>query len=332
MRILFISSGFLGIYPFFEKSIVETFLSFNHAIQKIAPEYSTEIIKSIEAFNPDFVLTFVGYKTDNRLLTFIKEKNIPMGVWLTDDPYYIDQSTVVINDYDYVFTVDLGAFEFYKENFQEKKIYHLPLGTDTTQYHPLDSPTPYLYDLCLVGFPYTERVRLIQEIIEKTPYSIILAGPLWRKYFNNKDSNKINIINRWIAPEHVRQLFTFSKIILNPHRSYNFHKNLNSLGIKAKSINNRTFDIAACACFQLIEKKPDLHLHFSPDQDIISYTDFDHCIHQIHHFIDDESSRTFYSHNSRKRMLNDHTMTRRVEFIIAQLNSGNVQISQVRGG
>ncbi|PFP22908.1 hypothetical protein COJ96_25035 [Bacillus sp. AFS073361] len=319
MRILFISSGFLGIYPFFEESIVEAFKSLNHSISLIAPHYTNETVEMIESFNPDFVLSFVGYKTDYRLLQVLMKKGMDLGVWLTEDPYYIDQSILLIEDYEYIFTIDLAAYEFYKERFPYKHIHHLPLGTDLSLYHPSIQVNHPIYDVCLVGYPYPNRIKLIKHILDQTPYSIVVAGPEWHKYFNKK-SDRLKIVNKWLEPDSVNKVYSLAKIILNPHRSYNFYKNQNNLGIQGKSINNRTFDIAACSGFQLIENKIDLIQHFDTLQEIVPYNNIDECVHLIHHFLLNEQSRLLFSKNARERVLHHHTFTHRVEFILNQLN------------
>jgi len=320
MKVLFISSGFTGIYPFFEDSIVAAFITLNHSIHKIAPKYTNETIEWIERFNPDFVLTFVGYKTDDQLLQLLKKNGAALGVWLTEDPYYIDQSILLIEKYDYIFTIDLGAYEFYKRKFPAKNIHHLPLGSDPSLYYPSNSLIQdSLYDLCLVGYPYPNRIDLINHILDQTSHTILLAGPNWKKYFNNK-TDRLMILNQWMEPGVVSKIFSYSKIVLNPHRPFNFNKNQNSLGIESRSINNRTFDIAASGEFQLIENKLDLSQHFDTSQEIVPYGDFNECVHLIKQFVDDEQSRNFYKQNAREKLLKSHTFVHRVELLLKQIS------------
>ncbi|WP_223596658.1 hypothetical protein [Neobacillus bataviensis] len=74
MKILLISSGCLGIYPYLEKSIEETFLLLNNAFIKVPPDYTPETIELINEFNPNLILTMVGYKTDRKLIEILKKK------------------------------------------------------------------------------------------------------------------------------------------------------------------------------------------------------------------------------------------------------------------
>ena len=320
MKILLISSGYRGIYPYFEQAIEEAFMSFDHTITKINPVYTQETIEKVKEFIPDLIITLVGYKLDKRLMEFLKKSGSILSVWLTEDPFYIDSSIDVVKEYDYVFTIDLGAFDFYKMKFPDKKIFHLPLGTDPILYYPSNTPIKYLYDLCLVGYPYPERIELVKHILNHTHYGLILVGPRWRKYIaNSNNAEKLTIINKWVVPEFVRNLFNCSKIILNPHRTYDFEKNINTLGIESKSVNNRTFDIAACGGFQLIPKKPDLDMHFNVSNEIVSYANNDHCIELINHFLNNEKARSQYSKNAKERVLNGHTFFHRIQFILEKI-------------
>ncbi|MEH7106775.1 CgeB family protein [Bacillus sp. JJ1764] len=321
MKILFISSGYSGIYPYFEQSILDSLTLLNQTYLSIPPKYNRETIKQIEAFQPDVALVFVGYGLPNELIPYLKTKGIQLGIWLTEDPYYIDESIKLIEDFHMIFTIDLGAYEFYKNSFQSKKIYHLPLGTDPSLYHPLPNPRNTIYDLCLIGYPYPERIQLVQDILENTKYTVLIGGPLWRKLFLDHQSGRLHIFNKWIDPPYLTDLFHSAKIILNPHRAYDFYKNKNTLGITSKSINNRTFDIAACGVFQLLSEKADLATHFDTANEIISYSTNQECLQLIETYIDDAHSRTQYGHNARKRVIDHHTFVHRIQFILKQLRS-----------
>jgi spore maturation protein CgeB len=319
MKILLISSGYLGIYPYLEKSIQDSLSNLGNSFITITPEYNLETIKQIENFQPDFVLAFVGYKIQQELLQFLKQKGYILGVWLTEDPFYIDESIRLAKNFPYIFTIDLGAYEYYKKIFPSKKIYHLPLGVEPSIYFPPKTVSQDVYDVCIVGYPYPERIQLAHHILEQTPYKLLLSGPVWRRYMKIHHHQKLMVINKWMEPSMVNQLYHLSKIILNPHRAFDFHKNKNTIGIKSKSINNRTFEIAASGGFQLLSAKPDIELHFDPRKEIISYSTDEECIKLIHAFINDDQERIHYSEKAMERVLDCHTFFHRVQKIISLL-------------
>lgn len=320
MKILLISSDYLGIYPYFEQSITSSLLAHRHSIKMITPDYTKGTIEQIESFQPDFVLVFVGYKIQRELLQFLKKKKYTLGIWLTEDPFYINESIRLAEEFEYIFTIDLGAYEHYKKIYKSKKIIHLPLGTDPSIYYPSKSQKDYFFDLCLIGYPYPERIQLAHNILEQTPYKLVLGGPLWRRFINNQNHQRLFVMNKWIEPRKVNELYHSSKIILNSHRSPHFHKNKNSLGIESKSINVRTFDVAATGGFQLLSEKPDMELHFDLGKEIISYSSDEECIELIHQFLNNDEDRSAIGTKAMERVLNFHTFSHRVEKLINSLN------------
>jgi len=315
MKIAFISSGYSGIYPYLEKSIQNSLLELNHSSITITPEYNLENIEKMESFQPDFVLVFVGYKVTSALLQFLKKKGYTLGIWLTEDPFYIDESVSLCDAFHYIFTIDLGAYEYYQQIWKTKKIFHLPLGTDPSIYYPTTQGS-YYYDLSIIGYPYPERVQLANDILENTSYTLILVGPLWRRYIKYQNQQRLAVINRWMEPYKVNQIYHLSRININSHRPFDFYKNKNELGIKNKSINNRTFDIAAGNSFQLLSAKPDTTLHFDVENDMISYSSIEECIHLIHQFIQQDQERMKFSKNAMKKVLHGHTFFHRTEKLI----------------
>ena len=318
MKILLISSGYKGIYPYFEQAIEKAFMVFGHTIRNIKPVYDQDIKENVIDYMPDLIITLVGFMMDKTLMECIKKSGSVLCVWLTEDPFYMDESIEIVKDYHYVFTIDLGAFEYYRKKFPDKGIHHLPLGTDPFLYKPSDTTVQYSYDVCIVGYPYPDRIELANKILTKNQYSLILVGPRWKRHMYNQHQESLTIINRWVAPESVRNLFITSKIILNPHRTFDYENNNNSLGIESKSINNRTFDIAACGGFQLLSNQPDLKEHFHSGE-IVSYTDHTNCLELIDRYVDKESERYQYSKKAYEKVLNCHTFLHRIQYILEQI-------------
>ena len=318
MKILMVSSGYKGIYPYFEQAIEKAFNGSGHVIRTIKPVYEQGIMEAVRDYNPDLIITLVGFMMDKTMMEYLHLSGSVLCIWLTEDPFYMDKTVQIIKDYHYAFTVDVGAFEYYRKEFPDKRVYHLPLGTDPVLYKPSNIAVQYSYDVCIVGYPYPDRIELANDILNKTKNRLILVGPRWEKHMYNQSKERLAIINRWVAPESVRNLFITSKIILNPHRAFDFEKNSNTIGIENKSINNRTFDIAASGNFQLISNQFDLNNHFQSDE-MVSYRDHTNCLELIEYYIDNESERNQYSKKAYDRVLDCHTFPHRVQYILEQI-------------
>lgn len=95
MKVLYIQSGYGGIYSYFDRWAEECFQN-THTEYMIADKPEAESLMKIEAFQPDFTLMMVGDRVPHDWLTWLKGKDIPVYVWLTEDPFYMDISLQVI--------------------------------------------------------------------------------------------------------------------------------------------------------------------------------------------------------------------------------------------
>lgn len=323
MRILYIPSGFKRIYQSFDQSIIKGFTSLNHEVKNFNALLGVKKLQVIiDSFRPDIVLTMVGVKMPKMILKLIKKQDIPVAIWLTEDPFYIDRTISLVSNYDYVFTIDTAALEFYQNNGHEH-CYYLPLGVDPHIYRPLTPNTPKIYDICLVGYPYPERVRLIKKLLENTSNKILVVGTKWDQYLSDASSNRNLIIqSTWLAPETVVQYYNQSKIVLNTHRPYDLKENENSHGIINKSVNNRTFEIASCGAFQLIDDKANLIPHLQAEKEIISFHSDEDFIRKVDYYLSQPLKRNEIAENSRIKTLKEHTFKQRLEQLLSIIQAG----------
>ncbi|WP_026674158.1 CgeB family protein [Alkalihalobacterium bogoriense] len=310
MKIIYIPSGYGKIYTYFDQWIIKQLKEMtNGQVRSIHPTKELSYFKTIcRSFQPDLVITLIGDKLPNDVLDWLKRKDIPLALWLTEDPYYIDHTVSYISYYDFVFTIDISALRFYQmQGFDH--VYHLPLGTDPETFSPKPTNDKFASDLCLIGYPYENRVSLITKLLKETPYRIIVSSH-WKNYFT--ESKQLKIIKGWLSPQKVSYYYSNAKICLNTHRSYQEAMNKNRFGVVNHSINNRTFDIAACAAFQLIEEKEDISTHFALHNEIVSFHSEEDAVEKIDYYMNAEKKRQEIGENAHKRVLQSHTFYHRI--------------------
>ncbi|MFC7394387.1 CgeB family protein [Scopulibacillus cellulosilyticus] len=311
MKVLYLSSGYPRIYQFFDECILNEFhklpdveVKFYKLIEQPGP-----FISLCEQFQPDIVLTMLGDRLPKKSLEWIKHHNFHSILWLTEDPYFTDRSIEIIPFFDVVFSIDIGAVNYYK-SLGYQNIYHLPLGTDPAVFFP----KPHIQktnDICFIGHSYPERIRLVQLLLNETAFHIQVIGK-WKKKLFYKPTKKLNIINSWIHPLKVADYYSNAKIVLNTHRSYNYKTNQNSAGIVNQSINNRTFDIAACGSFQLIQWIDDLPQHFEENKEIVSFKSDEDFLNKVNYYLSNDEERELIAANGRKKALMNHTFNHRI--------------------
>lgn len=128
------------------------------------------------------------------------------------------------------------------------------------------------------------------------------------------------IKDTWMNPELVSYFYNGANIVLNPHRSHNFLLNQNTSGIISESINNRTFDIAACGTFQLIEEKPNLRSFFTEEK-MISYQDYEDCLCKVVTYMNDEKKREIIAQKGQKIVIGQHRFRQRVKEMMKIIQS-----------
>lgn len=86
MNVLYIRSGYKGIYSYFDRWIEEGFL---HSPMRLLSslDLDAQSARSIKSFQPDFAVIMVGDRVPSEWLTWLKIEGIPVYVWLTEDPF-----------------------------------------------------------------------------------------------------------------------------------------------------------------------------------------------------------------------------------------------------
>ncbi|MBJ8055325.1 glycosyltransferase [Bacillus cereus] len=320
MKLLYISSGYSRIYEYLDQSIKAALSNSHYEWIHFHPLENIEKLKAIvTTFQPKLALTILGDYLSLSAIQYLKENGIKLACWMTEDPFYIDKTIQTIHRFDYIFTIDNGALRHYQSI--HPNVYHLPLGTDATIFKPLPAENIHKIDLLLVGYPYPTRVNFIHFLLENTKYQIMLIGKGWYNNLQKRWRNNLRVIiqDTWIEPQKVSYYYNGAKIVLNPHRIHSFWLNRNTHGVISESINNRTFDIASCGAFQLIEEKPDLRSFFT-EEEMISYLDYEDCLHKLGIYMDDEELRKTISQKARKIVIEQHTFDHRVRNMIKTIS------------
>ncbi|MGR9594551.1 CgeB family protein [Bacillus thuringiensis] len=322
MKLLYITSGYSKIYQYLDQSIQRTLIDQKFEWLAVQP---SELIQQLNfittTFHPDIVFTLLGNHLPQKAIQYFKKRNIKLAVWLTEDPFYIDTSLLLLNNFDFIFTIDSEALKYYTA-LGYTNVYHLPLATNIELFKPNQKNPKYKSEVLLIGYPYPNRVKLIQFLLEKTPYHYTIIGQHWRNKLLKKWKNhrRIKIIEGWIPPQEVALYYNNASLILNPHRSHLFPQNKNKNKVKNNTINNRAFDIAACQGFQIIEEKPDLSSFFNKDE-IVSYNSFEDCLNKLSFYLNATILKRLMVEKIHARVISQHTFYERIHFITTTIQS-----------
>lgn len=312
-HVLVLRSGYGKVYRYFENSVVSALhsLALSSSLAPAHPLNTEALIESCRQERPDLVLTLLGYQLDARFCEWLQENEIPLAIWLTEDPYLIDRSLQVLPYAKRAFTIDRQALSYYrKRGFTDTAF--LPLATNPAVYKRGKQHDEPACSICLVGYPYQARVDLIRFLADHITLPITVVGE-WKDI---SLPSHVNVVSKWVTPQEVALFYTNSRIVLNTYRSDSDPANENSTGIKGTSLNNRTFEIASCGALQVTEYRPELYDFFSVDE-IPSFRTKEELPTKIKQLLANPASAEQAANNSYLAVTRHHTFENRLAKLLS---------------
>ncbi|MGM0876120.1 MAG: CgeB family protein [Bacillota bacterium] len=283
---------------------------------------NSNLIRDIKKFKPDIIIVFCKYHLPfpSNIVQKLKEMKIPIGLWVVNDPYNISIHEKLMNPYHFIITQDSGSMDFYRN--KGKECFHLPLAASPDKYFPKRVPGKYKFDICFIGNCWPGRDLFFDNIASfLLTKKFIIIGKKWG---NLKKYNlmKHHINNTIIPPNQVANYYNGSKIVLNIQRRQNdVHKN--PLNLPANTPNNRTFDIAACKSFQLLDCRDGLDLLYNTGEEIVCFKDINDFRQKVDYYLQNNKERERIALNAYRRTINDHTYLARLRNLISMLSNTN---------
>ena len=116
---------------------------------------------------------------------------------------------------------------------------------------------------------------------------------------------------RRVSSEECVQIFNASRINLNLHSSVDPTRLVSG----GDFVNPRTFELAACGAFQLVDERTLMDESFAADE-MARFSSLDDLRDKIGHFLGREEERTAMAARARARVLAEHTYDHRMQRLI----------------
>lgn len=247
-----------------------------------------------------------------------------IAAWQLDDPYYVDMTLPFLPFIDAVFTVDSVTIPLYQR--YEKVAEWLPLACDPSMQKTLpDLDEKYRTDVCFIGVPFkgSQRVKTIDGIADEIAglrAAIIGAteNDRWSTELRNFKKIAHQVMEKFISPEEAACYYNGAAINLNLHKdSYGHYWDRNAHRLIAQSPCERTFGIAACGGFQIIDAtRPDLNRLFQVGEEIATFTDVSDLRSKLRYFLEHEQERNDMARGMQELVHAHHTYAQRARRIV----------------
>jgi spore maturation protein CgeB len=308
------------VYGYNLSEFFKTFNSFsnvlrdNRRVSVLQSQYvellSSLIVESINERPVEIVICLAQAPLSPRALTELRERGIITAMWFVEDYRRFKTWKELARYFDYMFLIQDGEALREVEQAGAGKAVYLPVACDPIIHRPIEVSAEdrerYGSDLSFLGAGYNNRRQMFANLVS---YDFKIWGNEWPSCvpFTTLVQEK----GRRIEPEEYVKIFNSSKINLNLHSS------MERDGVEPNGdfINPRTFELASCGAFQLVDNRTLLPPLFD-DSELVTFSDRHDLIQKIDYYLAHPQERAAYAHAGRRRVLAEHTYEHRVKTML----------------
>ncbi len=160
LKVLYIPQGFAAI----DTGVQE-------ALSQICSEFiigtPARMLADAEAHRPELVLVMNGlhvFPPDHlEQVQQIRGLGIRTAIWFVDDPYFTEDTALICQSYDVVFTHEMSCLPFYRDQ-GVAKVHYLPLAASARIFYPQRVEREHQHDICFIGNAFWNRVKLFDHL------------------------------------------------------------------------------------------------------------------------------------------------------------------------
>lgn len=263
---------------------------------------------------PDLVLAIAQAPLTLAVLQHLRKKKFLTAMWFMENYRHLTYWQQLAAGYDYWFVIQQGECLDALKRAGAAHVRYLPMAADPDVHHPLTltaaEQEEYGADVSFVGAGYANRRNLFPQWLSHE-WTMKLWGNEWEGASHLSDVLQRN--GARIDTETCVKVFNASKINMNLHSSSG-----PGLDSQADFVNPRTFELAACGAFQLVDERSLLSELFTSDE-VVCFRRTEDVPQTIRRWLADTGTRRAYAEASRRRVLQHHTYRHRMQDLLAMV-------------
>jgi hypothetical protein len=298
------------------------------ALQGILTTYLAELIaaRAIES-RADLVWAVAQTPLTPTALQELRHEGVHSAFWFVEDYRLFGYWRELAPHFDAVFTIQRGEFLEALSAAGVKHASYLPCAANPEIHHPLTvsdaDRSRYGSPVSFVGAGYPNRQNLFSQL--PLP-GLKIWGNDWPAgipaYAHVQEDG------RRVTTEETAVIFAATDVNLNLHSS-SHHVGVNPHG---DFVNPRTFEIAACGAFQLVDARSELPELFEEGREIIVFRREEEIPDLVEHYAAHAKERSEIASNARARVLKEHTYEHRMSTALDYLEKTFRRLSERKRG
>lgn len=285
---------------------------------RMAEVLSQWTLASLAESPPDLVLSMAQAPMTLPVLEHLRKKRFLTAMWFVENYRHLTYWRQMAPGYEFWFVFQQGACLDAFRQAGARQVSYLPMAADPELHGPMSlsegDRRTFGSDVSFVGAGYANRRRLFPSLLRQ-PWSFKLWGNEWDGADELRSVLQLN--GARIDTATCMKVFNATTINVNLHSTTGV-----GLDPQADFVNPRTFELAACGAFQLVDHRSELHRFFT-EQEMVSFKDFGDVPGLVHRWLNDSAARQAMADAARARVLSEHTYVHRMRELL-----GHIGLSQ----
>jgi len=293
-------------------------------ITQLTDLLSETLWSDVLKFKPHIVLFVAQSPFTDKLLKDLNKAGIVSMYWFVEDFRRLTYWKSVYNSFDYFFMIQKGEFEDVLQRSCSSIWGWFPVGAEPKTHKKVNMTVEekdfYGSDISFMGAAYPNRVSFFKQFFsrhyEETKQRSNLNFKLWGTGWTESElSDYINIPlgEQRISIEQSNMIYQATKININLHSS---NDGSSIFDLNGDFVNPRTFEIAACGGFQLVDDRAAVRELFEADVDIVLFSSVEEALDKAIFYLKNESLREKISRAGQEKVLKYHAYEHRLKNMI----------------
>ncbi|WP_338666873.1 CgeB family protein [Pseudodesulfovibrio methanolicus] len=271
---------------------------------------SQAVLAKVETFEPDLVLAMAQAPLNPQALKRLRRDGVATAMWFVEDRDLFTYWKSFAPLYDVFAVIQKGQFFEDLAAIGQPNALYLPLAAQPNFHRPTElSPVErrkFGSEISFMGAGYPNRRKAFHELIN---HDFKIWGTEWEG--DHVLEPLLQLKGARVTPEECVKIFNATTINLNLHSSIQADK----LVTFGDFVNPRTFELAACGAFQLVDKRTLMDEAFTEDE-LATFSSIEELSEKIEYFSSQPKERQAFADRARARALKDHTYAQRMRTLL----------------
>lgn len=262
-------------------------------------------------WKPDLVFALAQAPLGPAALGALRDLGTTTAFWFVENARVLRYWPQVAPHYDFFYAIQRGRFLEQLADAGARAPAYLPLACDPERHVPVGlsdaERARFGADVSFAGAPYLNRRRLFASLGD-------VGLRLWGAGWSDPALAPLAAEGgRTFTLDEMIRIFAATRINLNVHSA----EHVDGLDPQPDYVNPRTFELAACRAFQIVDRREPLAELFD-DEQVVSFSDVAELRALIRRYLADGSAREAVAIRAQSRALAEHTYRHRVTTVLRQ--------------